>query len=186
MKLIIAITGASGSLYAKLLLDRLGELSDRLDEVAMIVSETGEQVWQYELPDVKLSGYPFKQHQPDSFFTPVASGSAGYDAMIVIPCSMGTLGRIAHGVADDLIARAADVILKERKQLILVPREAPYNRIHLQNMLTVTDAGAIVVPASPHFYNNPQSINDLALTVVDRVLKMVGLAEERGFLNSEF
>ena len=180
MKLIVAITGASGSIYAYLLLKRLMGMEDRLEEVALVVSETGEQVWKYELPDQPLRQFSYKRYPPDNFFSPIASGSAGWDAMIVVPCSVGTLGRIAHGVADDLIARAADVMLKERKRLVLVVREAPYNRIHLQNMLAVTDAGAVVCPASPHFYYHPKTPEEVCATVVVRAMKLAGLPVEAG------
>ena len=168
-KIIIGITGASGSIYAHLLLTKLRELQGQLDEVAVVVSDTAEKVWNYELPDVSLDTAPFKRYAPDNFFAPPASGSAGYDAMIIIPCSVGTLGRIAACTAGDLMTRSADVVLKERKKLILVLREAPYSRIHIQNMLTVTDAGGIICPAAPGFYHNPQDINELCNTLIDRV-----------------
>ena len=113
-------------------------------------------------------------YQPGNFFAPMASGSAGYDAMIVCPCTMGTLGRIAAGVSSDLLTRAADVMLKERKKLILVPREAPFSLIHLNNMKLLTEAGAIICPASPSFYSKPATIEDVAMTVVDRVLALAG------------
>ncbi len=184
-KIIIAITGASGSIYARLMLDRLREMHDRLADVAVIVSKTAGQVWKYELPGVPLDTAPFTRYEPDTFFAPPASGSARYDAMIIIPCSVGTLGRIAAGTADDLIARSADVILKERKKLVLVVREAPYNRIHLQNMLTVTDAGGIICPASPGFYQNPADIEALCDTVVDRALDLAGMGSGgKGFMES--
>ncbi len=182
MKLILAITGASGSIYARIALERLRALIDRFEEVAVIVSKTAEEVWRHELPGIPLNTEPFRRFDPGSFFAPVASGSAGYEAMIVIPCSMGTLGRIAHGTSDDLIARAADVMLKERRRLVVVPREAPYNRIHLQNMLTLTDAGAVICPASPHFYHHPGTLEDLCDTVVVRALRLAGIpVEETGF-----
>jgi 4-hydroxy-3-polyprenylbenzoate decarboxylase len=182
-KIIIGITGASGSLYAQLMLNRLRELQGQLAAVAVIFSKTAEQVWKYELPGVPLDTAPFTRYEPDTFFAPPASGSAGYDAMIIIPCSVGTLGRIASGTAGDLIARSADVILKERKKLVLVVRETPYNRIHLQNMLTVTDAGGIICPASPGFYRNPETIGDLCGTVVNRALALAGIETgEKGFM----
>lgn len=182
-KIIIGITGASGSIYAHLLLAKLREVEERLEEVAVVVSDTAEKVWAYELPDIPLDASPFKRYSPDNFFAPMASGSAGYDAMIIIPCSVGTLGRIAAGTAGDLLTRAADVILKERKKLILVLREAPYSRIHIQNMLTVTDAGGIICPAAPGFYHNPSTINELCGTVVTRALSLAGVdTGERGFM----
>jgi 4-hydroxy-3-polyprenylbenzoate decarboxylase len=182
-KLIIGITGASGSIYAHLLMEKLRGLADQLEEVAVIVSVTAEKVWTYELPDIPIDTSPFKRYAPDNFFAPPASGSAGYDAMIIIPCSVGTLGRIASGNAEDLLTRAADVILKERKKLILVLREAPYSRIHIQNMLTITDAGGIICPASPGFYHIPSDIDELCCTVVSRALTLAGVdTGDKGFM----
>jgi len=182
-KLIIGITGASGSLYAHLMLSRLRTFRDRFEEVVVVVSETAEQVWKYELPGIPLDTAPFARHAPDVFFAPPASGSSGYDAMIIIPCSTGTLGRIAAGTADDLMTRAADVILKERKKLVLVVREAPYSRIHIRNMLAVTDAGGIICPASPGFYLHPATIGELCETVVTRALELAGVETgARGFM----
>jgi 4-hydroxy-3-polyprenylbenzoate decarboxylase len=182
-KIIIGITGASGSLYAHLMLEKLRGLMEPLREVAVVVSDTAEKVWRYELPDVPLDTSPFKRYAPDNFFASLASGSAGYDAMIIIPCSVGTLGRIAAGTAGDLLTRAADVILKERKKLILVLRETPYSRIHIQNMLTVTDAGGIICPAAPGFYHNPSTINELCSTVITRALSLAGVnTGEQGFM----
>ena len=182
-KIIIGITGASGSIYAQLMLEKLRELQEQLSEVAVVVSETAEKVWDYELPDASLDTAPFRRYAPDNFFARPASGSSGYDAMIIIPCSVGTLGRIAAGTADDLMSRSADVILKERKKLVLVLRETPYNRIHIQNMLTVTDSGGIICPASPSFYSHPHDIRDLCKTVVNRALALAGLdTGEKGFM----
>lgn len=182
-KLIVGITGASGSLYAHLLLTKLRELDVPLEEVAVVVSDTAEKVWAFELPGIPLDTSPFKKYSPDNFFAPLASGSAGYDAMIIVPCSVGTLGRIAAGTSSELLTRAADVILKERKKLILVLREAPYSRIHIQNMLTVTDAGGIICPAAPGFYHNPSTINELCGTIVTRALSLAGVdTGERGFM----
>ena len=131
MKIIVAVTGASGSIYAHMLLKKLETLSDQYDRVDLIFSDTAKPVWKYELPGNDPASIPFKMHQPDNFFAPMASGSAGYDTMIVVPCTMGTLARIASGEASDLITRSADVILKERGKLILFSREAPLNLIHL-------------------------------------------------------
>ena len=184
-KIIIGITGASGSLYAYLLLQKLRELSDQYQEVAVVVSETAEKVWAYELPGTPLDTSPFTRYSPTDFFSPPASGSAGYDAMIIIPCSVGTLGRIAAGTAEDLMTRAADVILKERKKLVLVVRETPYSRIHIQNMLTVTDAGGIICPASPGFYHHPDTLTALCSTMVDRALALAGIETGAlGFMSS--
>ena len=111
------------------------------------------------------------------FNAPFASGSSSYRTMVIVPCSMGTLGRIAGGYSTDLITRAADVMLKERRRLILVPRDTPFSLIHINNMKTVTEAGGIVCPASPSFYSNPRSFEDLAATVVDRVIDLAGLEQ---------
>lgn len=180
-KIILAVTGASGSLYGKLLLERLGGPESAVRECAVVFSATARQVWQYELgeepPAVGFQGTgPLRVFDPADLFAPMASGSAGYECMIVVPCSMGTLGRIAAGISNDLITRAADVMLKERRRLILVPRETPYSLIHLNNMKTVTEAGAILCPASPSFYSLPATVNDLAMTVVDRVLSLAGFS----------
>lgn len=182
-KIIIGITGASGSIYAYLMMEKLRELKGQLEEVAVVVSDTAEKVWKYELPGIPLDTRPFTRYPPDNFFAPLASGSAGYDAMIIIPCSVGTLGRIAAGTAQDLLTRAADVILKERKKLIVVLREAPYSRIHIINMLTVTEAGGIICPAAPGFYHNPSTIHELCSTLVNRALSLAGVdTDERGFM----
>jgi 4-hydroxy-3-polyprenylbenzoate decarboxylase len=182
-KIIIGITGASGSLYALRMLERLRGLDGQLEEVAVVVSPTADQVWRYELPGLPLDTNPFRRYDPDSFFSPIASGSSGYDAMIIIPCSAGTMGRIASGTANDLMTRAADVILKERKKLVLVFRETPYSRIHIRNMLDITDAGGIICPASPGFYDHPAGIAELCDTVVNRALQLAGFdTGGKGFL----
>lgn len=174
-KIVVAITGASGSIYAKLLLDRLASLQDQIDQVGVVMSDNAKDVWKFELGETSYAQYPFQYYSKTDFMAPFASGSAKFDAMIIVPCSMGTLARIATGTSSDLTTRAADVILKERRKLILVTRETPLNAIHLQNMLTVTQAGGIVCPASPSFYSVPQTIEEVAATVVDRVLDLVGL-----------
>lgn len=174
-KIVVAITGASGSIYAKLLLDRLASLQDQIDQVGVVMSDNAKDVWKFELGETLYAQYPFQYYSKTDFMAPFASGSAKFDTMIIVPCSMGTLARIATGTSSDLTTRAADVILKERRKLILVTRETPLNAIHLQNMLTVTQAGGIVCPASPSFYSVPQTIEEVAATVVDRVLDLVGL-----------
>ena len=171
--IVIAITGASGSIYSKLLLDKLEKLKDQWNEVAVVITENAKQVWQTELEDNSYQG-PFKNFGPSDFMAPFASGSGQYDTMIIIPCSMGTLGRIASGISNDLISRAADVILKERRKLICVIRDTPYNLIHIRNMEAVTLAGGIICPASPSFYSKPSTIEQAAATVVDRVLDLAG------------
>jgi 4-hydroxy-3-polyprenylbenzoate decarboxylase len=173
-KIVIAITGASGSIYSKLLLDRLGKLRSQWDEVSVVITENAKQVWKTELGDDGYEKHSFKNFNVSDFTAPFASGSGQYGTMIIIPCSMGTLGRIASGISNDLISRAADVILKERRKLICVIRDTPYNLIHIRNMETVTLAGGIVCPASPSFYSNPSTIEQAAATVVDRVLDLSG------------
>jgi len=143
----------------------------------VIFSEPGKAVYAYETGEKALSlNPPFREYNNKDFFAPPASGSAGFDAMIVIPSTMGTLGRIASGTADDLICRSADVMLKERRKLILVAREMPYNLIHLENMRTLTLAGAIICPASPSFYSHPVNMEAMVGTVTDKVLQLAGLA----------
>lgn len=174
-KLVVAIGGASGSIYAKVLLDRLVQYQDQLDAIGVVMSKNAKFNWEFELGNTNYTNYPFDFYDKQDFMAPFASGSAKYNHMIVCPCSMGQLGRFAAGVSDDLITRAADVILKERRQLIVVPRDTPFSRIHLRNMQLLTEVGAIVCPASPSFYSRPRSFEDLAATVVDRVLDLVGL-----------
>jgi len=175
LKIVIGITGASGAIYGKLLLEKLTTLGNQLEEVGLIFSKNAAGVWKYELGSFDPASFPFKAYDPDDFYAPMASGSAKFDAMIICPCTMGTLGRIASGVSSDLMTRAADVMLKERKKLVLVPREAPFSLIHLNNMKLLTEAGAIICAASPSFYSKPASIEELAMTVVDRVLLLTGL-----------
>lgn len=175
MKLVVGITGASGSVYAHLLLKKLAGLSDQYERVDLVMSEPAREVWKYELAGEPVEQHKFKFWEPDNFWAPMASGSAAYDAMIIIPCTVGTLGRIASGQASDLITRTADVMLKERRKLILVTREAPLSLIHIRNMETITLAGGVICPANPGFYHNPTSLEDLVGSVVDRVLKIAGL-----------
>jgi len=174
-KIVVAITGASGAIYAKCLLDSLSQLQDQIESVGVVMSDNAKIVWETELGNQNYTHYPFNFYQKNDFNAPFASGSAQYNTMIIVPCSMGTLGRIATGISDDFLTRAADVILKERRKLILVARETPYNLIHIKNMETVTLAGGIICPATPSFYSKPQSIEELAYTVVHRVLDLAGL-----------
>ena len=174
-KIVVAITGASGSLYAKLLLEKLLQIRAQWQEVSVVMSTNARDVWKTELGDEVYQTYPFRFFSQTDFDAPFASGSGQYLTMIIIPCSMGTLGRIATGVSSDLITRAADVILKERRKLICVIRDTPYNLIHIRNMESVTLAGGIICPASPSFYSRPQTIEELAETVVDRVLDLAGM-----------
>ena len=177
-KIVVAITGASGAIYARLLLDKLQQLNSQVAEVAIVMSDNAKQVWQFELDNEDYTKLPYNFYAKNDFMAPFASGSAKFDTMVIIPCSMGTLGRIAAGTSDDLICRAADVILKERRKLILVARDMPLNLIHIRNMATVTEAGGIICPAVPSFYNKPQTVEELAMTVVNRVIDLIGLEND--------
>jgi 4-hydroxy-3-polyprenylbenzoate decarboxylase len=179
-KIVLAVTGASGSVYALRLLDKLAQLKSPPEEIAVIFSDTAKEIWEAETGQRFIASFPAKEYGNKSFYAPFASGSSQFDTMIICPASMGAIGRIANGTSDDLIARAADVMLKERRRLIIVPREAPYNLIHINNLKTVTMAGAIVCPASPSFYSNPKTIDDLVMTVVDRITDLAGF-ESNGF-----
>ncbi len=179
-KIVVAITGASGAIYAKVLLDKLTSLNDQLAAVGIVMSDNAKAVWKFELGNENYKNYNFTFYQKNDFSAPFASGSARYDTMIISPCSMGTLGRIATGISNDLVTRAADVILKERRNLLLMVRDTPYNLIHIRNMETVTLAGGIICPATPSFYSLPKNFEELAETVVNRVLDLAGL-EVKGF-----
>jgi 4-hydroxy-3-polyprenylbenzoate decarboxylase len=177
-KIIVAITGASGSIYAKVLFDNLLKLNDQIEKVGVVMSDNAKEVWRFELGNTAYDEYPFDFYQKMDFNAPFASGSAKFDTMVIIPCSMGTLGRIAHGISNDLISRAADVILKERRKLIAVVRDTPFSLIHIDNMKTVTEAGGIICPANPSFYSIPKSLEDVAQTVVSRVIDLAGLEQD--------
>jgi flavin prenyltransferase len=177
-KIVVGITGASGAIYAKSLLDTLLKLEDQLERVAVVMSENAKTVWKYELDNEAYQQYPFDFYGSNDFMSPIASGSAKYDSMVVCPCSMGTLARIASGVSNDLMTRAADVVLKERRKLILVARDTPLSLIHINNMKTVTEAGGIICPASPSFYSSPKNFEELALTVTNRVIDLIGLQND--------
>ena len=174
-KIVVAITGASGSIYAKILIDKLVQAKTQWTDLAIVMTENAKQVWQTELGDSSYSNINLPVYSQQDFNAPFASGSGQYNTLIIIPCSMGTLGRIATGVSNDLITRAADVILKERRKLICVVRDTPYNLIHIRNMETVTLAGGIICPATPSFYSVPKTIEEVAATVVDRVLDLAGI-----------
>ena len=174
-KIAIAITGASGAIYAKVILDKLLANQHQFDEVSVVMSNNAKEIWASELGNSDYTKYPFRYFEKFDFSAPFASGSANYNVLIIVPCSMGTLGRIASGVSDDLITRAADVVLKERRKLILLIRDTPYSLIHIRNMETVTLAGGIICPTTPSFYSKPQTFEDLAATVVDRALDLAGL-----------
>ena len=173
-KVVVAITGASGSLYARLLIEKLLAIKEQWTDLSVVMTDNARLVWQTELGNTAYDGYPLKYYTTNDFMAPFASGSGRYNTMIIVPCSMGTLGRIATGVSSDLISRAADVILKERRKLICVIRDTPYNLIHIRNMATVTEAGGIICPATPSFYSKPATIEAVALTVVDRILDLAG------------
>ncbi len=174
-KIVVAITGASGAIYAKVLLDKLLGCERQLDAVGVVMSDNAKDVWKFELGNEDYKNYPFSFYEKNDFYAPFASGSAKFDTMIVCPCSMGTLARIANGVSSDLTSRAADVVLKERRRLILLPRETPLSLIHLRNMQTIAEAGGIICPASPSFYSLPHTFEELAATVIDRVIGLAGL-----------
>ncbi len=172
-KIVVAITGASGSIYAKTLIESLYEHINQIDGVAIVFSKNAKDVWAYELDEFDDSKIPFKIYDYQDFFAPFASGSSTYNYMVVCPCSMGTLAKISNGIADNLITRAADVMLKEDKNLIIVPREMPYNLIHIENMKKVMLAGAKICPASPSFYSKPETKEEIVKTVVDKILNLL-------------
>jgi 4-hydroxy-3-polyprenylbenzoate decarboxylase len=178
-KIVIGITGASGSIYAKVLLDKLTILASEAKNlrlsIALVMSDNARIVWATELGSKSYEQYSFQLYGKQDFNAPFASGSAQYDTLIICPCSMGTMGRIAGGISSDLLTRAADVVLKERRKLIIVPRDTPLNLIHLRNMVSLTEAGAIICPAMPSFYSRPSNMEELAATVVDRILDLAGL-----------
>lgn len=174
-KIVVAITGASGAIYPKLLLDKLTASGNQWDELSIVMSNNAKEIWTTELGNNNYNHYPARYFEKSDFNAPFASGSAQYNIMIVAPCSMGTLARIAAGISNDLVTRAADVVLKERRKLILLLRETPYSLVHIRNMETITLAGGIICPATPSFYSRPATIEDLALTVVDRVLDLAGI-----------
>lgn len=173
-KIAVAVSGASGSIYTKVLFDKLISLKEQYSEVGVVMSDNAKTVWKHELGNEDYNNLPFKFFDRFDFNAPFASGSSRFETMIICPCSMGTLGRVASGVSDDLVTRAADVILKERRKLIMVVRDTPYNLIHLNNMKMVTEAGGIICPASPSFYSLPKTMEELAATVIDRVLSLSG------------
>jgi len=174
-RFVLGVTGASGIIYATrtaMYLQRFGH------EVTLIVTHPGKQVLEYE-GQKALFDYCNDTCNVDDFFAECASGSANYAGMAVVPCSMGTLGRIAAGTSDNLLVRAADVCLKERRPLVIVPREMPYNLIHIENMKRVTLAGAVVISASPQFYSKPATMEELVDTVVAKILKHLGVDAEQ-------
>lgn len=177
MRLVVAGTGASGAIYLQRLLTRLDPARH---EIHLVLSVFAKQVIHEELDEFTVPA-GVREHGDRSMNVPFVSGSSPFDAMVVVPCSMGTLGRIAAGTADTTILRAADVFLKERRKLVLVPRETPWNLIHARNVVTVTEAGAVVLPASPGFYSRPRTIEEVADTVVSRILAQLGLDDPAAF-----
>ncbi len=173
MKIVVAITAASGSIYARLLLEQLIN-SSSIEQIALIFSTNAEAVAQTEGGKFPESN-KILRYQNDNLFASVASGSARWDAMVIVPSSVGTMGRVASGISQSLIERAADVMLKERRKLIMVVRETPLSLIHLNNMVTLTQAGAVILPASPSFYSKPADIEQLCTTVVERVIALLGI-----------
>jgi 4-hydroxy-3-polyprenylbenzoate decarboxylase len=173
-KVIVAITGASGAIYAKVLMQQLAALDSQIEALAVVMSDNAKDVWKYELEDESYKELKATFYDKNDFMAPFASGSAKYDTMIIVPCSMGTMGRIAAGISNDLTTRAADVILKERRKLILVARDTPLNLIHINNMKTITEAGGIICPAVPSFYSKPKTLEEVAATVVNRVIDLAG------------
>lgn len=174
-KIVLGIGGSSGSIYALRLMKKLKEKNDVI--VGIVMSDNAVLNWEIEIGPFKSEEWPFTFYRKNDFMAPFASGSAKYDTMVICPCSMGLLSRIANGISDDLVTRAADVILKERRKLIIVPRETPYNLIHLKNMTTLTESGAIICPATPSFYSNPKSLEEIADTVVDRILDLANIEQ---------
>lgn len=177
LRIIVAVTGASGAIYARQTLERLAA-SDEVEHIALVCSRTALATVPFEGEELPASP-KIVRFDNDDLFAPPASGSARYDAMIAVPCSAGTLGRVAAGTGRTLTERAADVMLKERRRLILVLRETPYSLIHLRNMSLVTEAGGIIVPASPSFYSHPSTIEELAATVTERVIALCGIDSPR-------
>lgn len=173
MKIIVAITGASGAIYTRRTLEHLLE-SEQVERIALIMSDTAKQVIEHEGVTLPVSER-IERYDNHEMFSSVASGSAAWDAMIIVPASMGSVGRIAAGISQTLIERAADVMLKERRRLVIVVRETPYSLIHLRNMTTLTEAGAIILPASPSFYSNPETILQAVDTVVERIMAHAGI-----------
>ena len=175
MKILVAVTGASGALYAQRLLDNLDPLQH---EIHVVMSNYAQVVLAKELPGGLRLPQDAQLHSLKSMNAPFASGSNPVDAMVVIPCTMGTLGRIAHGFSEDVLLRAADVTLKEKKKLILVPRETPLSLVHVKNFELLLQAGATILPANPSFYHNPKTVEGVIDTVVARVLDHLGIPQD--------
>jgi 4-hydroxy-3-polyprenylbenzoate decarboxylase len=173
----IAISGASGSIYAQRLLKKIRLLENQVNRIVLVFSENAKQIWKEELGQPLPNEEGIQTFENTDFNCPLASGSNNFDILIIVPASMGVVGRIANGISNDLISRAGDVMLKERRKLIVVPRETPYSLVHIRNMETITLAGGIICPATPSFYQNPKNINELVDTVVDRIIDLAGLEQ---------
>jgi len=176
LKIVVGITGASGTIYAKALISKINAHPELVQKCDVIFSEQAAKVWKYELDNDDFEKLPNKIWPNSTFFAPFASGSSDFDALIVCPCTMGTMAKIASGLANDLISRTADVMLKERRKLILVTRETPLNLIHINNMKTITEAGGVILPANPSFYKHPKNIDELVDGLINKILTMAGLA----------
>jgi 4-hydroxy-3-polyprenylbenzoate decarboxylase len=177
MKLVIAGTGASGAIYLQRL---LAQIDCTRNELHLVLSPFAKQVIHDEIGELRVPA-GVQEHNDRSMNVSFASGSAFFDAMVIVPCTMGTLGRIAAGTSDSLIHRAADVFLKERRKLILVPRETPWNLVHVRNCATLLEAGAVILPAAPSFYSKPESVVGVADTIVHRILDQIGLPAPKAF-----
>lgn len=180
-KIALAVTGASGSVYAKLLMREMEKHKDQIEKPACLFSKNSLSIWYEELIEHPEPSSFFTAYLSNDFSSPLASGSNTFDSMVICPASMGTIGRLAAGTSDDLILRAADVMLKEKRQLILVPRETPLNLIHLKNLTLLAEAGATIIPASPSFYSRPETVEEVAMTVVERILAHLGIHTKDGF-----
>lgn len=177
MKVVVAITAASGAIYARQLVEAL-VASNEVERVALIYSANARAVVAHEGETMPQSP-KIEEYDNSNLFASPASGSARWDAMVVVPSSVGTIGRVASGVSQTLIERSADVMLKERRRLIFVVRETPYSLIHLRNMTTLTEAGAVILPATPSFYSLPKDIEAVCQTVTERIVAMLGIESER-------
>ncbi|MBS7526504.1 UbiX family flavin prenyltransferase [Fusibacter paucivorans] len=182
-KIIIGITGASGSILAQYLITGLSEYPVACH---CVLTGNGERVFEYEtglsfdnyLKSLGETNSTIIKHDNDNLFAPIASGSYGFDAMVIIPCSMGSLAKIAHGYADSLLLRAADVCIKEKLQLIVIPRETPLSAIHLRNMLTLSDAGVTIMPPMPAYYQHPTTLSDITWLTVGRIMEKIGISND--------
>jgi len=173
-KVLIAVSGASGSIYAESIFKHLEkkQVAEQCDEISVVFTKNAIEIWKSEIGKFDIEKYNFRFYENNNFSAPFASGSGGYDTMIIVPCSAGLMSRIACGISNDLITRAADVMLKERQKLILVLRETPLNLIHINNMKTITEAGGIIFPASPSFYFDTKNISQLADNLTERILEL--------------